>query len=78
MLADVSMSKVSGFEICWILKSAPAKERTAVVPFSGFVQESFRRRGSWVGVDDIMSKPFYLSELHWKLDGVWPNKGTPT
>ena len=78
MLADVSMSKVNGFEVCRFLKFAPAKEGTAVVLFRGFVQESFRRRGSEVGADDIMSKPFYLSELHRKLDGVWPNNGTPT
>lgn len=77
VLADVSMPKVDGFEVCRILKSAPATEGIKVVLFSGFIQASFQRRVSEVGAEDIFSKPFDMSELRRKLQDVWLNQDAP-
>ena len=77
MLTDVSMPKPNGFEVCRILKSAPATEGITVVLFSGFVQGPFRRNGLEAGADDILPKPFDLSEFNRKLAGVWLNKDSP-
>lgn len=77
VLADVSMPKVNGFEVCRILKSTPATQGIIVVLFSGFVQGSFQRKGSEAGADDIFPKPFDLPEFRRKLQDVWLNKDAP-
>lgn len=78
VLADVSMPKVNGFEVCRILKSAPATQGIKVVLFSGFVQASFQRRVSEVGAEDIFAKPFDMAELLRKLEDLWLNKDAPS
>lgn len=76
VLADVSMPKLNGFEVCRHLKQDPATAKIKVVLLTGFVQGSYRGKMAEVGADDIFSKPFDLSTFRAMLDGPWLGQDT--
>ena len=71
VLADVSMPKLNGFEVCRQLKQDPVTAKIKVVLLTGFIQGSYRERMAEVGADDIFSKPFDLATFRKKLEGPW-------
>ena len=71
VIADVSMPKLNGFEVCRQLKQDPATAEIKVVLLTGFIQESYREKMAEVGADDIFSKPFDLSIFRQMLEGSW-------
>lgn len=71
VLADVSMPKLNGFDLCRRLKQEPATAGIKVVLLSGFIEVSYRKRMLEAGADDIFPKPFDLYELREKLENTW-------
>lgn len=71
VLADISMPKLNGFEVCRQLKRDPLTAQIKVVLMTGFLESSYRGRMAEVGADDIFTKPFDLSDFREMLDGPW-------
>ncbi|MCH7713853.1 MAG: response regulator [Chloroflexi bacterium] len=71
VLADVSMPKLNGFEVCRQLKQDPGTAKIKVVLLTGFVEGSYRAKMAEVGADDIFSKPFDIATFREMLEGHW-------
>ena len=71
VIADVSMPKLNGFEVCRQMKQDPATAKIKVVLLTGFAQKSFRGKTAEVDADGIFPKPFDLSPERGKLEGPW-------
>ncbi len=68
IVLDVMLPKVSGFEICRLLKQN--KIETPVIILSVKSQESDKIRGLNLGADDYISKPFSVKELIARINAV--------
>ena len=55
---DVMMPRMSGYEVCQRVKSEPSLSGTYVVLLTAKGQEVDRERGSEVGADKYITKPF--------------------
>lgn len=60
---DVMMPKLNGFDVCAAVKSDPALAGVAIVLLTAKGQEVDRQRGSDVGADLYLTKPFDPDEL---------------
>jgi DNA-binding response OmpR family regulator len=55
---DVMMPKLSGFDVCQRVKGTPALTGTYIVLLTAKGQEFDRQKGTEVGADVYMTKPF--------------------
>lgn len=55
---DVMMPRMSGYEVCQRVKQEPSLSSTYVILLTAKGQEVDRERGSEVGADDYITKPF--------------------
>lgn len=61
---DVMMPRRNGFDVCAAVKADPDLAGVTVVLLTAKGQEVDRLRGSEVGADGYMTKPFDPDELH--------------
>lgn len=60
ILLDLMLPKISGFEVCKLLKTDNATWRTPVVVMSTLVDEESRLRATEAGADYFIPKPYDL------------------
>lgn len=80
LLLDLMLPSLHGFEVCRLLKSAPALCRIPVVILTALASTEDRLKGFKMGVSDYLTKPFHPNELvrrvGWALDGSGkPDRG---
>ena len=72
IILDIMLPRVSGFEICRLLKQK--KVETPVIILSAKGQEADKVRGLDLGADDYISKPFGVRELVARVKAVLRRK----
>lgn len=60
---DVMMPKMSGLEVCQLIKDKPEIEKTYVILLTAKGQEFDKKNGIAVGADLYMTKPFRPKEI---------------
>jgi len=70
LLLDIAMPKMSGYEVCQVLKSHPSTTRVKVVMLTGLTQGSERQRSVEAGADDYITKPFSPTMLLEKVENL--------
>lgn len=74
ILLDIMMPKVSGIELCKLIKSDPATRDILVLIVSARDDQSDRIDGLAHGADDYVSKPFHLRSLARKIEHMLDKK----
>jgi two-component system alkaline phosphatase synthesis response regulator PhoP len=67
------MPKMSGYQVCELIRSEPALNDTYVIMLTAKGQETDRQRGEQVGADEYVTKPFdpdYLIERAGAVLGI--------
>jgi DNA-binding response OmpR family regulator len=72
IILDIMLPKVSGFEICRLLKQN--KVDTPVIILSAKGQEADKVKGLNLGADDYISKPFSIKELVARVNAILRRK----
>lgn len=70
ILADITMPKIDGFELCQIIRENP---ETADIPFIFLTAKGElhdRVKGLNLGADDYISKPFHISEVTARIKSI--------
>ncbi len=68
ILLDIMLPKMDGFNICRMLKFDEKYKSIKIIILSAKVQQSDIDRGSEVGADAYLSKPFKSEELLAKIE----------
>ncbi len=68
ILLDIQLPKISGHEVCKLVKSDPAMSHTKVLMLSGMAQNSDRRKAQEMGADAFIAKPFNSIALVEKVE----------
>ena len=63
ILLDIMMPKLSGFEVCKMLKSDPATKRIMILMVTALNESGDIERGVNAGANDFLSKPVNKIEL---------------
>jgi len=63
LLLDVMMPRLSGFEVCKILRSDPSTRELLILMVTALNEPSDFERGVQVGTDDFLTKPVNKVEL---------------
>lgn len=63
LVLDVNLSKISGFELCQILRSDPHWQKLPILFLSGLSDASIQQKAFAVGADDYLCKPMHGGEL---------------
>jgi two-component system, OmpR family, alkaline phosphatase synthesis response regulator PhoP len=63
ILLDIMMPKLSGFEVCKILKKDPATQHIMILMVTALNEQGDIERAVAVGCDDFISKPVNKLEL---------------
>lgn len=61
---DLSMPKMSGYDVAGLLRSEPALDGTFIAAISGWGTEEHRAQSRAVGIDAHLTKPVMLDEMH--------------
>jgi CheY-like chemotaxis protein len=70
ILADITMPKIDGFELCKLIRENP---ETADIPFIFLTAKgelNDRVKGLNLGADDYISKPFHISEVTARIKSI--------
>ena len=70
ILADITMPKIDGFELCKLIRENP---ETADIPFIFLTAKgelNDRVKGLNLGADDYISKPFHISEVTARIKAI--------
>ncbi len=70
VLLDIMMPKMDGFQVCRELRSRADISSIPVIMVTGNNTEESARRGVEVGADDVLAKPFNVSELKLRLKTI--------
>jgi DNA-binding response OmpR family regulator len=70
ILLDLMMPKLSGIEVCRLLREHAATADTPVILFTAKAQEADVQRGFSAGADDYIVKPFSPRELIARVQAV--------
>jgi len=68
ILLDVVMPKMSGYQVCKILKNDTQYNKIPIVLFSGKEQDEFEKIGKGMGADALTKNPFDPSVLLAKIE----------
>ncbi len=63
VLTDIVMPRMSGYDLCRILKQRPESRLVPIVLITGMSQTQDRVKGLEAGADDVLIKPFDRAEL---------------
>lgn len=63
ILLDVMMPKLSGFEVCKLLRAEPATRDIGILMVTALDEPNDVERAINAGTDDFMTKPIHKSEL---------------
>lgn len=63
VILDVMMPEMNGFDVCERVKNDPSLSETHVILLTAKGQEYDRQRGTSVGADDYLTKPFDSDQL---------------
>jgi len=63
ILLDVQLPKVTGYDVCKLIKADPAMSHTKVIMLTGMAQDYHRQKAQDVGADRYIAKPFRLDAL---------------
>ncbi|MEW6201038.1 MAG: ATP-binding protein [bacterium] len=74
ILLDITMPKVSGYELCKILKGLSATHHIPIVMLTASGQEEHIRKGYDAGASGYLVKPFNLDELKSCMDELLTEK----
>lgn len=74
ILLDVSMPKVSGYDVCQELKKNEATKSVSIFMLTAHAQKSDFTKGLALGADDYITKPFNCFELVEKITEFLKNK----
>ena len=74
VLLDISMPKVSGYEVCQELKKNEATKAVSVFMLTAHAQKNDFAKGISLGADDYITKPFNCFELVEKITEFLKNK----
>jgi DNA-binding response OmpR family regulator len=75
ILLDVMMPKISGFEVCKRLRSAPATSGTAVLMITALDQKADVERAVDAGTDDFITKPINKTDLLLRIRALLSSRG---
>jgi DNA-binding response OmpR family regulator len=70
VLLDWMMPRMSGLEVCLLLRASPPIARTPVILLTAKAEELDIARGFAAGADDYIVKPFSPRELMTRVNGV--------
>ncbi|MFO0883137.1 MAG: response regulator [Pirellulales bacterium] len=70
ILLDVMMPKMSGFEVCQMLKSNPATSKVMVLMVTALNESGDIERAVKAGTDDFLSKPANKVELLKRVENM--------
>jgi DNA-binding response OmpR family regulator len=73
IILDVMMPRMSGYQVCELIKSEPALNDVYIIMLTAKGQAIDRQKGEQVGADEYVTKPFdpdYLIERAETLLGV--------
>ena len=73
IILDVMMPRMSGYQVCELVKSEPALNNVYIIMLTAKGQAIDRQKGEQVGADEYVTKPFdpdYLIERAEALLGV--------
>lgn len=70
VLLDWTMPKMSGIEVCEVLRADPATAGIPIILLTAKAQESELARGLAAGADDYIVKPFSPNELLSRVDSL--------
>ena len=70
VLLDLNLPGLDGFEVCRLLRGAPATASTPVIMLTARISESDRVAGLDLGADDYISKPFSPKEALARIRAV--------
>ena len=76
VLLDVMMPKLSGFEVCKLIKESPVTKRVMVLMVTALNELGDIERAVEAGTDDFLSKPVNKVELLKRVDNMLKLKGT--
>jgi len=75
ILLDVRMPKMTGYEVCRLLKENPATRDIPIVFLSAKGQEDEIKRGLSSGADEYILKPFAPDELAERVQAILRREG---
>lgn len=75
VLLDVSMPRMSGFDVCRSIKADPAFKDIRVIMVTAKAQEADITEGVAAGADDYFTKPFSPVALIRKVEEIFEGKG---
>ena len=70
MVLDLNLPRVSGFEVCRILRARPSTRHVPIIMLTARTAEVDRVSGLDLGADDYVTKPFSLRELAARVRAV--------
>lgn len=70
VVLDLMLPKMSGLEVCRVLKSDPATQRIPIVMLTAKAEEVDRIVGLEFGADDYVTKPFSPRELVLRIGAI--------
>lgn len=74
VVLDLMMPRVSGIEVCRMIKSNPATKNILVLILSAKESQDDRIKGLEFGADEYISKPFHLASLARKIEYMLSKK----
>lgn len=60
---DIRMPKITGFELCSIIRSTSGYSNVPIIIITGMTEQSYLQAAYVVGADDYIEKPFDLDEI---------------
>jgi len=70
ILLDVRMPRMSGYEVCTVLKEVDSTKDIPVVFISARGQEAEIKRGLELGAEEYILKPFAPDELYQRVERI--------
>ncbi len=70
IVLDIMMPKLSGLEVCKLLKADPATRSIPIIMLTAKAEEVDRVVGLEVGADDYVTKPFSPRELALRINAI--------
>jgi DNA-binding response OmpR family regulator len=70
VVLDLALPRLSGYEVCSMVRKAESISRTAIVVLSGQGDVDDRLKAFAVGADDYVIKPFDTEELVARVEAV--------